>query len=238
MQAVAQVRRMPRLELASLAELVRVHARGHRAQMCHELCQRIDELAAGQAQARPRWWRLVAGLPEQARCLRGHRDAGLAPGGRTPHRRGRPRPAHAHGQVHIELLGLRAFVLDRCGERSHTLLREAELAGAFELRRLLADAHPGLRCSSSAWARPAGDALPAGVRRRQRSVWSALTNKEREVLQLLSRNLSNKEIGRALQSGETTVKWHVKNLFGKLDVGSRREVVVRARALGMLPAVD
>jgi len=69
-------------------------------------------------------------------------------------------------------------------------------------------------------------------------VWSALTNKEREVLQLLSRNLSNKEIGRALQSGETTVKWHVKNLFAKLDVGSRREVVVRARALGMLPAID
>ena len=240
MQAVAQVRRMPRLELASLAELVRVHARGHRAQMCHELCQRIDELAAGQAQVRPRWWRLVAGLPEQA-----HAYAAIAT---RDWRRAIERLAaaddHARrmrmGSVHIELLGLRAFVLDRCGERSHTLLREAvELAGAFELRRLLADAHPGLGVLVAGLGEtpPAMPSLPvfAGG---SAPVWSALTNKEREVLQLLSRNLSNKEIGRALQSGETTVKWHVKNLFSKLDVGSRREVVVRARALGMLPAVD
>jgi LuxR family maltose regulon positive regulatory protein len=61
-----------------------------------------------------------------------------------------------------------------------------------------------------------------------------LTPKEREVMELLARSLSNKEIGRAMQVGETTVKWHVKNLLAKLDAGTRKEVVVRARILGLL----
>ena len=63
----------------------------------------------------------------------------------------------------------------------------------------------------------------------------ALTPKEREVLELLARNLSNKEIGLAMQVGEETVKWHVKNLFAKLDAGTRKQVVSRARILGLLP---
>jgi LuxR family transcriptional regulator, maltose regulon positive regulatory protein len=61
-----------------------------------------------------------------------------------------------------------------------------------------------------------------------------LTAKEREVLDLLARNLTNKEIGRAVQAGETTIKWHVSNLLGKLDAGTRKEVVHRARLLGVI----
>ena len=56
-----------------------------------------------------------------------------------------------------------------------------------------------------------------------------LTPKEREVLELLARNLSNKEIGLAMQVGEETIKWHMKNLFAKLDAGTRKQVVQRAR---------
>ena len=62
----------------------------------------------------------------------------------------------------------------------------------------------------------------------------ALTPKEREVLELLARNLSNKEIGLAMQVGEETIKWHMKNLFAKLDAGTRKQVVQRARILGLL----
>jgi len=65
-----------------------------------------------------------------------------------------------------------------------------------------------------------------------------LTPKEREVLGLLAHNLSNKEIGLALQVGEETIKWHLKNLFAKLDAGSRKQVVRRARILGLLEAGD
>jgi len=61
-----------------------------------------------------------------------------------------------------------------------------------------------------------------------------LTPKEREVLQLLERNLSNKEIGLAMQVGEETIKWHMKNLFIKLDAGNRKQVVQRARIQGLL----
>ena len=62
------------------------------------------------------------------------------------------------------------------------------------------------------------------------------TFSEREVaiLRLLAGGYSNKEIARAMQVGEATVKWHVKNLFAKLDAGTRKQVVLRARILGLL----
>jgi LuxR family maltose regulon positive regulatory protein len=51
---------------------------------------------------------------------------------------------------------------------------------------------------------------------------------------LLARNLSNKEIALAAMIGEGTVKWHLKNLFGKLDASSRKHAVRRALVLGLL----
>ena len=62
----------------------------------------------------------------------------------------------------------------------------------------------------------------------------ALTPKERAVLELLARNLSNKEIARALQVGEETIKWHLKNLFVKLSADNRKQLVRRAQILGLL----
>ena len=62
-----------------------------------------------------------------------------------------------------------------------------------------------------------------------------LTPKEAEIIELLARSLSNKEIGRALNIHEDTVKWHMKNLFSKLNAGSRKQVVGRARLMGFLP---
>ena len=37
-----------------------------------------------------------------------------------------------------------------------------------------------------------------------------------------------------MQVGEETIKWHMKNLFAKLDAGTRKQVVQRARILGLL----
>ena len=53
------------------------------------------------------------------------------------------------------------------------------------------------------------------------------------MLELVARNLSNKEIARAMQVGDETVKWHVKNLFLKLAADSRKHAVQRARLLGL-----
>ncbi|HEY6511848.1 MAG TPA: helix-turn-helix transcriptional regulator, partial [Burkholderiaceae bacterium] len=77
---------------------------------------------------------------------------------------------------------------------------------------------------------------PAAAARTHANPTMALTPKEREVLELAARNLSNKEIGLAMQVGEETVKWHMKNLFAKLDAGTRKQVVQRARILGLLEA--
>ena len=54
------------------------------------------------------------------------------------------------------------------------------------------------------------------------------------MLELLARNLSNKEAALAMQVGDETVKWHLKNLFGKLGAGTRKHAVRRARLLGLL----
>ena len=59
----------------------------------------------------------------------------------------------------------------------------------------------------------------------------ALTGREREILALLSRGLSNKEVGRSLKIGPETVKWHLKNVFGKLGVTTRYHAIRRAQAL-------
>jgi LuxR family maltose regulon positive regulatory protein len=67
---------------------------------------------------------------------------------------------------------------------------------------------------------------------------TAFTPKEREIMELLARNLSNKEIALAMAIGEETVKWHLKNLFRKLNAGTRKHVVHRATALGLLDGGD
>jgi len=61
---------------------------------------------------------------------------------------------------------------------------------------------------------------------------SGLTDREIDVLNLLARRYSNKEIGRELLIAPATVKKHTVALYGKLRVHGRREAVEKARALG------
>jgi DNA-binding NarL/FixJ family response regulator len=61
-----------------------------------------------------------------------------------------------------------------------------------------------------------------------------LTSRELEVLQLLSEGLSNKEIGVRLGISESTAKFHVNAIAGKLGANGRTDSVVRAARLGLL----
>ena len=61
-----------------------------------------------------------------------------------------------------------------------------------------------------------------------------LSQRELEVLQLISQGLSNHEIGKQLFLALDTVKGHNRRIFDKLQVQRRTEAVARARELGLL----
>ncbi len=63
-----------------------------------------------------------------------------------------------------------------------------------------------------------------------------LTPREREILTLLVSGQSNKEIARTLDLQEITVKFHVRNIFRKLNVRNRVEATNAARRLDLVPA--
>ncbi|MDB5080666.1 MAG: ATP-dependent transcriptional regulator [Chloroflexi bacterium] len=60
-----------------------------------------------------------------------------------------------------------------------------------------------------------------------------LTQREQEVLDLMARGLSNREIGERLFLATGTVKRHAANISGKLEVKSRTGAIARARELGL-----
>ena len=60
------------------------------------------------------------------------------------------------------------------------------------------------------------------------------TAREGEVLGLLARGLSNKQIARELHISEHTVKFHVSALYAKLGVGNRAEAVSQGARHGLI----
>jgi LuxR family maltose regulon positive regulatory protein len=61
-----------------------------------------------------------------------------------------------------------------------------------------------------------------------------LSERELEVLRFIAAGLSNKKITEELYISMSTVKTHLRNIYGKLDVHSRTEAVAKAKDLGIL----
>ena len=59
-----------------------------------------------------------------------------------------------------------------------------------------------------------------------------LSDREREILRLITTGFSNREIAQRLFIAEGTVKNHVTNILGKLDVRDRTQAALKARELG------
>jgi DNA-binding NarL/FixJ family response regulator len=60
-----------------------------------------------------------------------------------------------------------------------------------------------------------------------------LSDREREVLELIARGKPNSEIARSLVVSPKTVRNHVSNIFTKLQISDRSEAIVRARKAGL-----
>ena len=150
-----------------------MHARRHRAATCRELVQQIDvELDDPTLPQGPLWRRSVAVLRHLAH---GYSDIAAKAWRRALEPLARADEIALQlkqGRLHIELLGLRALALDRCGEQALPLLREAiDLAQTYGLLRVFDDAHPAL----GEWVRDVGTSQresaaggPAGGRRSTR----------------------------------------------------------------------
>src|ERR1700687_5475819 len=59
------------------------------------------------------------------------------------------------------------------------------------------------------------------VSREQSAVTAALTNREHQIMCLVSEGLSNKEIGRRLNISDGTIKVHLHHVFQKLEISNR-----------------
>lgn len=80
-----------------------------------------------------------------------------------------------------------------------------------------------------------GNISPSEPAATQANLVEQLSRREMEVLQFMAMGLSNAEIARRLFLTINTLKAHTNSIYGKLDVHSRMQAVIRARQLGLLP---
>jgi DNA-binding NarL/FixJ family response regulator len=77
--------------------------------------------------------------------------------------------------------------------------------------------------------------IPAEISVRMNGrVLSHLSNRELEVLALVAKGLSNKEIGAQLHVVEGTIKVHLKNILAKLNVNDRTQAILVAMKRGII----
>lgn len=251
LHALGERRAIPRFCVTSLAEQVRLHALRGRGETAASAGKRLDAIVAG-------WDDDANGMLRPLLALRAAiarafarlaiRDwagvrAALAPARATAERLQR-------GRERIEIMQLDALATHHHGGDGAALLGEARsLATLYGFNATLFDSQPDL----FAWSRRGSGGLPAPEAQRPapaperpkplpvRAVargGGLLTVKEEEILLLLAKNLPNKHVAAALGISGDTVKWHIRNLFGKLNAGSRKHAVDRARLLGILPDVS
>lgn len=149
----------------------------------------------------------------------------------------------------IQLLAIQALALDALGKTPlalETLKRSVQLAerGGFvrtyvDLGVKLAQLLEQVRECAPQYVQRILDAFPQSAPVSESRVKSAaliepLTGREMQVLELLARRLSDKEIAAELVISMATAKTHVQHIFDKLGVNNRRAAVEKARALQIL----
>jgi DNA-binding NarL/FixJ family response regulator len=82
--------------------------------------------------------------------------------------------------------------------------------------------------------------FPAGIAARltERMARSNLTTREHQVLQLVAKGLTNKEIGRVFGISDNTARNHVNSIIEKLEVSDRTEAATIAMRQGLISLTD
>ncbi|EON22002.1 response regulator receiver [Nocardioides sp. CF8] len=114
----------------------------------------------------------------------------------------------------------------RAGARGY-VLKDVDTSGLVRAIRDLSRGESAFDARSAA-------AMVRGLNTPDPEESQQLTAREREVLQLLARGLSNRAIGVKLHISETTAKFHVGNILRKLGVSRRAEAVYEATKLGLI----
>lgn len=155
---------------------------------------------------------------------------------------------HALQRLRLDLLAALSYQRLGYQERAQSLLVQCLIGAEREearslfieegeaIRQLLqqleaAERQPALqafiRSLLSAW--PGQDS-----RQPQDVLEEGLTEREREVVCLAAKGMSNEEIGQQLSLALGTVKWHLHNIYEKLKVRNRTQAIRRARELSLL----
>jgi len=124
------------------------------------------------------------------------------------------------------------FMAMRAGARGY-VLKDAEKE---DILRAIRAVGRGEAIFSPAIAGRVIDFFSAVGRAAPREVFPALTEREREILQLLARSYTNTDIARELTLSPKTVSNYLSNIFSKLQVADRAEAILRARQAGLGPA--
>jgi len=119
------------------------------------------------------------------------------------------------------------FAAMRAGARGY-LLKGAELP---EIVRAITAIAAGDAIFSSAIARRVIEHFATGSGS-SRAAFPSLTEREREVLELIATGKGNAVIAHELMLNLKTVRNHVSNIFGKLQVADRAAAIVKAREAG------
>ncbi len=250
--AVGESRRMPRVQVMAFTDLIRLHSARGRPETCAAVLRRLDAVfdAAGD----------LSGPFKELLLL--HRGIGAAHAARARREwsavldlletAGQQAEHLRRGMDALEIRLLRAESMHARGADARPLLEEAiGRTASLGCKRLLSEPYVlALRRAVMPEERDEGAEpsvpqvsrlnLPAtggpGKELPRAAPTGFLTPKEREVLELTAQRFSNKQIAIALDVGQTTVKWHLKNVFSKLRAASRHHAIQRARMLGILAA--
>ncbi len=151
----------------------------------------------------------------------------------------------------IEIQTLRALAHDRAGELDAGLkaLEEALSIGEREgylrifldegqnMIKILLEARKRGICpeyTKMILAELTGKGIEDNIGKNTGSLVEPLSEREIEILTLISRGKSNQEIAGLLYLSLNTVKWHASNIYGKLSAQNRIEAVAKARELKII----